>query len=375
MPRSLGIDAVFFGDCALNAQELRLEAQAAATDGLSSLLAGAARWVRLSQPAEGADRAVLRELAAGVAGPVLWAFVCWVLLTARREGLRRIWFTARDGQVMLRMARRIAPRLGIDIEMGYLYGGRQVVHLAALQRFDEASLKWMTGGAGVVSTAALLERVGLVPADVQDALLRHGLPAQGAIGWGRARAVDALFRDPQVQAAVLAVAARRHEDMHGYFGACGLVDGEPCAIVDIGWRGSVLRSMFELIGPEHAARHRFLYFGLLGRPADLAAGPHERLLLRRQLHAGARRRAGRALADRRDGDLLPGRPSAGAARRAPRRRACAAACAPPLRRRRRCGTCRSSSSAWRPLPTRCRSNSRPTPAPTCVRCASSCCAR
>ena len=225
--------------------------------------------MRLNKRADTAAEDTHRNIAAGVAGPVLWAFVTWVLRTAQREGLAKIWFTARDGQVMLRMARRIAPKLGIDVDMGYLYGGRQVVHLAGLHHIDERALKWLTGGAGVLTTEALLERVGLSAAQLADALGRHGIPLEGVIGWHRMGALEALFLDPAVQDAVFAVAAARRADMRDYFATCGLIGTEPCAVVDIGWRGSVLRSMFDILGAEHGARHHFLYFGLFGRPSDV----------------------------------------------------------------------------------------------------------
>lgn len=268
-PRTRGIVATLWDACKLTRYEAQMQRYADATGGLASLLAGAARWLRLSQPAANSAQATLRGMAAGVAGPVLWAFVTWVLLRAHRNGVRRVWFTARDGQVMLRMARRIAPRLGLELEMGYLYAGRQVVHLAGLQRIDEHALKWMTGASGALSADALLERVGLTAAELSDALHRHGIPLDGPIGWERASALPDFFRDQAVQAAVLAEAQVRRREMRSYFEACGLMGDAPCAIVDIGWRGSVLRSIFDIVGPAAAARHRFLYFGLYGRPADV----------------------------------------------------------------------------------------------------------
>ena len=269
VPRSIGIEAQLWSLCVLTRYEEQMERHTAGTGALSSLLAGAARWVRLSHPQTNAAQATLRNIAAGVAGPVLWAFVTWVLRRAQSEGLRRIWFTARDGQVMLRMARRIAPRLGIEIELGYLYGGRQVVHLAGLHTIDERAIKWLIGGAGAVTAAALLERVGLEPDAVAEALTRYQIPLEGPIGWSRTQSLEGFFRDPAVAAVVLAKASERRDDMRSYFGACGLMGGEACAIVDIGWRGSVLRSMFDILGAEAAAQHHFLYFGLFARPADV----------------------------------------------------------------------------------------------------------
>ena len=268
-PRARGIQATLWDACKLTRYEEQMERHATASGGLASLLAGAARWLRISQPAADSAQATLRGIAAGVAGPVLWAFVTWVLLKAQRDGLRKVWFTARDGQVLLRMARRIAPKLGIELEMGYLYAGRQVVHLAGLQRIDEHALKWMTGGAGPLCANALLERVGLTAGDLSDALRRHGIPSEGAIGWDRVPVLNGFFRDEAVQTAMLAVAKDRRRDMRSYFASCGLMGDSPCAVVDIGWRGSVLRSIFDIIGPTSAARHRFLYFGLYARPVDV----------------------------------------------------------------------------------------------------------
>lgn len=269
MPRSLGIQSTHWPACLLTRYEGEMELHSRSSGALSSLLAGGARWVRLSESTKEISDVTLRNIAAGVAGPILWSYVTWVLKTAQREGLTKIWFTARDGQVMLRMARRIASKLGVDIDMGYLYGGRQVVHLAGLYRIDEQALKWLTGGAGVITAGALLERVGLRVDQLADALGRHGIPVDGVIGWQRMPALRAFFVDPSVQSAVLAVAASRRADMQDYFAACGLIGTEPCAVVDIGWRGSVLRSMFDILGTEHGARHHFLYFGLFGRPSDV----------------------------------------------------------------------------------------------------------
>ena len=156
----------------------------------------------------------------------------------------------------------------LELKLGYLFAGRQIVHLAGLKRIDERAIDWMTGGAGVVTVNALLDRVGLVPSEVLPSLQKYGLPLEGKIGWERLAQVKDFFKDPSVQTSVLKVAAQRRAEVRAYFMDCGLIDGDPCAVVDIGWRGSVLRSIFDIIGAESAAKHQFLYFGLYGRPAD-----------------------------------------------------------------------------------------------------------
>lgn len=266
-----GISTDHYVECHLNLSERLMERAAIETGGLSSLFAGASRWTRLNRPAD--TDAALNEVAAGVAAPLVYSFVLWILLEAKRRGLSRIWFMARDGQVMLPVARTIADRLGIDVELGYLYGGRQVVRVASLTAVDDAALEWMTGGAGVMTLQAVLDRVGLQQADVQRVAASMGLSFTAPIGWeGVARLKDFL-RHSEVAALILKEAAARRAVVLDYFRSCGLMGDEGCAVVDIGWRGNVLRSIVDLVGEAQAAKHTFMYFGLYAHPRGCEAVP------------------------------------------------------------------------------------------------------
>ena len=65
------------------------------------------------------------EVGRWVAAPLLVPYVLWLLCDARARGLKRLYFVARDGQVLLAIARRLAPRVGFDGELRYLYGSRR----------------------------------------------------------------------------------------------------------------------------------------------------------------------------------------------------------------------------------------------------------
>ena len=270
-PGRRGIEAQHYVECNLTPSETLMEAAAVETCGMASLFAGAARWTRLARPA--CADPVLNDVAANVAGPVLYAFVLWVLREARRRGLRRIWFMARDGQVMLPVARTIASRLGLDLELGYLYGGRQVVRVASLVAVDDEALEWMMGAAGVMTVQAVLDRVGVSLAAVRHVAASLGLPERDIIGWQRLPELKRFLQHPDVAPLILAEAAARRAVVLDYFRACGLMGDASCAVVDIGWKGNVLRSMVQLIGLEQASRHTFLYFGLYAHPKGCSRVP------------------------------------------------------------------------------------------------------
>ena len=264
VPEALGIRAEHYLECHLNLNEQSMQTAATETRGLASLFAGASRWTRLNRPSD--TETALNDLAADIAAPVLYAFVLWTLLEAKKRGLKRIWFMARDGQVMLPTARVIADRLGLDLELGYLYAGRQVVRVASLTSIDEAALEWITGGAGVISLQAVLDRVGLQLAQVHQHALSNQLPLSGPIGWARIKLLKSFLQHPEVAALILVEAAARRTIVLDYFRTCGLMDDESCAVVDIGWRGNVMRSVVDLLGVVQAAKHTFLYFGLYAHP-------------------------------------------------------------------------------------------------------------
>lgn len=270
VPQGRGIRAVPFSDCHLTPAEEDMERHAAGTTGLASLLAGASRWTRISVTDATPDQRLLNEYAAQVGGPVVYAFVLWVLRTAQRQGIRRLWFMARDGQVMLPIARSIAKRLQIDVEVGYLYGGRQVVKVAALRQIDETAVGWISGGGWFLSVAEVLMRVGVIASDVLTEILEFGLPESGPIGFDRMPQLMQFLKYPSVANRILSSAAERRRDVLDYFRQCRLIDGEPCCVIDIGWQGTVLKAIRELIGAEETARHTYLYFGLFARPKECA---------------------------------------------------------------------------------------------------------
>ena len=128
VPRAQGITTELCQDATLNRYE-----RLAST---SSILAGAMRRARLANPETDPARRVIWDTGCDIVGPMLFGFVHWCLEQARERGLRRLYFVARDGQLLHRIAQRLAPTWGFDIECRYLHGSRQAWHPAAADGAD-----------------------------------------------------------------------------------------------------------------------------------------------------------------------------------------------------------------------------------------------
>jgi len=135
VPRGQGIATEICQDAALNRYE-QIACGPCEHELWRSLVAGAMRRARLANPETDPPRRVIWDTGCDVVGPLLFGFVHWCLAQAVERGLRRLYFVARDGQLLHRIAERLAPAWGFDIECRYLHGSRQAWHPAAADGAD-----------------------------------------------------------------------------------------------------------------------------------------------------------------------------------------------------------------------------------------------
>jgi FMN phosphatase YigB (HAD superfamily) len=249
--REAGVRSEPFPEGNLNRFEEMLEAYAAATDGLSSVMAGAARLARLQVPASTPREAALRDVAASVGGPAIASYVLWILLRAQAMRVRRLYFMARDGHIMLEMARRIAPALGLEIELKYLHGGRQAWFNATILETAPTDLFWAVDyGARDTTLAGFLARLDLAPSEIEEELAELGFPRETWDAPQAAAGVESLWavpRHPPIRERLLQQSAARRAEVLGYFADEGLLQDDDWAVVDVGWSGRVLGAMNRIL--------------------------------------------------------------------------------------------------------------------------------
>lgn len=264
-------------DARFTSAERRLDAHAVSTDGLGPRLAGAGRLGRLRAVAEGAEPEI-SAIAADTALPLLVGFGLWVLSQARLHGIERLYFVARDGELLREVTQALATSRGDAVECRYLYGSRRVWQLAArgTARHQDAELWLPDGLAGSERTAAeILELVGLDTAEA------YALTADPVFAPGRTDAplgpagFEAVRRalDGALQARSRQRARERRDLLISYLDAEGVTAPGAAAIVDVGWTGRASRALEDVLAdaarPLPAAH---LFVGLLDS-APATMGP------------------------------------------------------------------------------------------------------
>jgi FMN phosphatase YigB (HAD superfamily) len=292
-PRRLGIRAEHFKTARLNRYERILEGFSDQTNAITSFLAGASRLVRLERPADSRNEAALREVAAGVAGPVLLAYVVWLLQTAQKQKLNRLFFLARDGQILLEIARLCAPVLKYEGKLEYLFASRQSWRLPAMEAGDGSIPDWVFENTDFLSPRSFLERVGLCPAEIELLLFRHGFGTENwdqTLGPLQRERLRSLAKEPGFIERVASVAISRKQQFLAYLGEQGVLDGENFGIVDLGWNGTLQRSLEQALGGMGVPPPVGFYFGLSQRTSEQVAERSYAYFFDERLGAGCLRR-------------------------------------------------------------------------------------
>lgn len=175
----------------------------------------------------------------------LIGFTLFVLDEARRRGIRRIYFTARDGYLPMAIAQRLVARSGEDFAFTYLQCSRQAVlvptladelpRLAALIA-DATASRPLHGALNVLgfdadATSTMARAIGLDP----------NLPVRGKPG---RLAVQQLLESHRAQ--VIDALQEQRAAALGYLRETGFLAPGPRMVVDVGWRGSVQQALTKL---------------------------------------------------------------------------------------------------------------------------------
>lgn len=235
-------------------------------------LSGLTRATRVTLAPEHGLSADAATIAADVVAPVFAAFAAWVLQTARREGLERLYFVSRDGQVLRKAAE--AQRRPGDPECRYLYGSRLAWFLPSVDAVDRRELAYLVEPEGSLRTPrTLLAKLAMAPEDLAGPLAAHGLRPDARLD---RRGIDAFWSVLEANADVVrARAGEARRRLSAYLEQEGLHAPGRWAIVDLGWRLNVQRALRRvLLASGHADSLLGLYLALERERAPLAdTGP------------------------------------------------------------------------------------------------------
>ena len=261
--RKVGVRTELFTGAQLNRFERAMLTVPSRSPWVTSQLAGISRATRLSVSENQQDEALAGsvDIASSVVAPLLVGFVSWVLQDAKAQGLERLYFVARDGQVLHKIAQALEP----DLEVRYLYGSRQAWYIPAAFTVSREELEFvlMTGQSS--APRHNLRRVNITPEALAAPLLRHGFPEET---WDTQLSGEAVERfwefleDPEVAPQIMAQAEEARAAAVAYFKQEGLLRDDRWALVDVGWTLRTQGSLHKILASAGQPHTLGYYLGI-----------------------------------------------------------------------------------------------------------------
>ena len=212
---------------------------------------------------------VLTSVTSLVTAPVLLAYTAWVLFDAQKRGVRRLYFMARDGFIMYRMALSLCEAWGIDLECRYFYCSRYVLRLPLYIFAREYALDLMFQRGAYTTALMVLLRAGIKQHDAFEILSVIDWPAQRRLNssdFGILR--TRLLNDSPFDQFATEAAIQAEKQVRAYFiQECGDTASVPFALVDSGWLGSIQEGFFRVYSHvfNRPANLDGYYFGMFAR--------------------------------------------------------------------------------------------------------------
>jgi hypothetical protein len=186
----------------------------------------------------------LTTVAISVAGPLLFSYCQWIVTEAVNQGIKRLYFLSRDGDILMRIVEKIIQRRSIALDLRYLYVSRTALLLPSIRSADIGEFESVKDTN--TSLQGLLQMlqptsVGLVSNNwpAEDVAIASDLPLRnGGFESFKSLLKSAAFRD-----GLLERARESRELVSAYFRQEGLMEDVPYALVDVGWKGTIIDYM------------------------------------------------------------------------------------------------------------------------------------
>ncbi|MDP2224122.1 rhamnan synthesis F family protein [Nitrosomonas sp.] len=185
-----------------------------------------------------------------VAGPLILSFVQWLAATAAADGIQRLYFLAREGQILKLVYDQWVSNTADAIASDYLVLSRRAITVPMISNLDDIFQIARVQSSPNQLSEFLQERYGLklLHEEYED-LIRQGLWQKNKLVAVENENIDHL--KPVLQALetrILANAQTEHPGLLAYLDKLGLGMTSKSAIVDIGYSATIQGYLNRLIG-------------------------------------------------------------------------------------------------------------------------------
>lgn len=194
------------------------------------------------------DKGFWEEFGYATVGPLFVGFTEWLIDEARRRRLDALYFLAREGRIMQLVYDKLAGAADTAVrETHYLYGSRRALNIAAIHKLDDDHIAFLSSGISMLTAAQFVERAGIDWRAHPDAFKAAGFdsPHQDVRTGADYACLRRLFAE--LEGPICANAQQERDVLLDYLRASGLTAGRKVGLVDVGWHGTMQRSLTNML--------------------------------------------------------------------------------------------------------------------------------
>ena len=262
VPKSLGIKTEFICHSTINCSEKRILSHVS-NPFFASLFAGTSRAWRLSH------NSLVKNTVALLNGPVSLLYADWLLKEASTREINRLYFFARDGYLLKKVAEEVRTHNEPDCQ--YLQVSRQSLNLPSSNGTLPVDLHWIKRDIERAQISRLLKKLEIP-------LEECPWPAHTILNTKSSwKAFWQWIATDRIQARLKTLIKKRRNTAIAYLRSKELFNSEQWAVVDLGWFLTTQKSLRTLVKTEDPNREvQGLYLEL--RPdrnlSDIAGPAH-----------------------------------------------------------------------------------------------------
>ena len=204
--------------------------------------------------------------------PVLLEFIQWLLDTAKKQKIERLYFLSRDGYQMYLVAKMFSEKFEYNIDCRYINVSRYALRVPEYHLIGEKCLDKICIGGIDVTFEKVMKRAGLDDKESYHIakMCGYGKKYKEVISYQEVIGLkDILKQIPVFFEYVYKHSKKAYKGVIGYLQQEGICDEIPFAIVDSGWIGTMQQTLYKLIeSTGRKPQMQGFYFGLYETPKD-----------------------------------------------------------------------------------------------------------
>ncbi|QIO04562.1 HAD-IA family hydrolase [Acinetobacter shaoyimingii] len=181
-------------------------------------------------------------------GPILLGFTQWILKEAKNDQIDKLFFLARDGEIIYKASKIVGKFIDINSDMSYLYGSRRGLNVPALKNKDDL-VRMLSVNFNPINLNKLMEqRFGVhIENTPLEVIQRCGLTSVNQVVNYKEHRENLIKFIHHISDDILLNAKKERENILKYYKNEGVYNTDKRnAIVDIGHNGTMQKSIMDL---------------------------------------------------------------------------------------------------------------------------------